>query len=158
MKSIVFVIYFLVMLFALPALAVEVNSCAAKSAQLKLSERSAYMKSCLAQASSPANVKEAELQHKRALCEQNAKNYKLQGNSRANYIPTCINKNEAVAAVMKSPAKATAMADNSKGKHKKGASRAASAQVRADAEGKSKAKPRSKAKVLHESKHEPGVE
>lgn len=98
MKSSVMFVCFLQIFFAVPALAMEASSCAARSAHLRLSERNAYMKSCLAQVSSPANVKEAELRRKRALCEQNAKNFKLQGNDRANYIATCMNRNEAEAA------------------------------------------------------------
>jgi hypothetical protein len=90
--------YFQAMSFALPAVALEASSCAAKSVHLKPSERSTYLKSCLAQVSSPANVKDAELRRKRALCEQNAKNYKMQGNNRNEYIATCMNENEALAA------------------------------------------------------------
>lgn len=98
MKSSAMFVYFLAMFFAIPALAMEAGSCVANSARLKPSERSAYMKSCLAQVSSPANVKEAELRHKRTLCEQNAKNFKVQGSERDNYIATCMNRNEAEAA------------------------------------------------------------
>jgi hypothetical protein len=95
---------------ALPAQAMGSGSCAEKSAQMKSSERSAYMKSCLAQASSPANVKEVEAQHKSALCEQNAKNQKLQGNERASYLSTCMNENEAAAAAKNAPTSPAAMA------------------------------------------------
>lgn len=95
MKSSVLFAYFLAIFIATPAQAVDASSCAAKAAHLRPSERSASMESCLAQVSSPANVREAELRHKRALCTQNAKNHKLQGNGRENYIETCINKNEA---------------------------------------------------------------
>lgn len=95
MKSSVLFVCFLAISIAGPAQAVDASSCAAKAAHLKPSEHSAYMKSCLAQVSSPANVREAELRHKRALCAQNAKNYKMQGNNREYYIATCINRNEA---------------------------------------------------------------
>jgi hypothetical protein len=98
MKSSVLFVCFLAPFIVRPAEAVDASSCAARAAHLKSSERSAYMKSCLAQVSSPANVREAELRHKRALCAQNAKNYKMQGNNRENYIATCINRNEAESA------------------------------------------------------------
>lgn len=143
MKSSVLSVYFLIMFFAMPALALEASSCAAKGAHLKLSQRSAFMKSCLAQVSSPANVKEAELRHKRALCEQNAKNYKLQGNNRANYTATCINKNEAEAA---------AKANHNQILASKKAARSARAQ--ADSEVNPKARSKSKAKDARNGKRE----
>lgn len=74
----------------------DANNCAEKSKQLKKSERQAYIKSCMDQLSSPANVKEKEQANKRAICEQNAKNQHLDGNAKANYLSECVNKNEAV--------------------------------------------------------------
>lgn len=142
MKSNILYLHFLAMFFAIPAaLAVDANSCAAKSTQLGLAKRNAYMESCLAQVSSPANVKEAELRHKRALCEQNAKNYKLQGNNRASYTMTCLNKNEAEAAIKSANNQITS-----------GKKAARSASYQADAKVHPEAKSKPKAKVVRKAK------
>jgi hypothetical protein len=99
------------MLFASTSvMALDGKSCEAKSAQLKLSERDAFMKSCLAQLSTPANVKETQQQDKRVRCEQNAKNQNLQGNEKGNYITSCITENEAAAAAKAAPAQTEAKA------------------------------------------------
>lgn len=78
--------------------AVQGNDCAARSEKVKVTERDEFMKSCLAQVDTPANVKEAKQKHKSARCEQNAKNMHLQGADKGNYQADCINKNEAVVA------------------------------------------------------------
>jgi len=101
---------FLGFFIAAPALAADANSCASQSAKLKSSERNAFMKTCMAQLSSPASIKEKEQQNKKALCEQNAKNRKLQGNEKSNYLTTCMNENQAQAVASKSPAKPQAKA------------------------------------------------
>ncbi len=85
------------------ALAASGNDCASRSEKVKPSEREAFMKSCLAQVGSPANVKEAKQRHKSARCEQNAKNMKLQGSEKGDYQAECINKNEAVVAANSLP-------------------------------------------------------
>jgi len=95
---------------AASALATDANSCASQSAKLKASERNTFMKNCMAQLSSPASIKEKEQQNKKALCEQNAKNRKLQGNEKANYLTTCMNENQAQAVASKAPAKPQAKA------------------------------------------------
>ncbi len=84
--------------FALPD-----NDCVARSEKVQVTEREAFMKSCLAQAGTPAKVKEAKQQHKSARCEQNAKNMKLQGSEKGSYKEDCINKNEAVVAANTTP-------------------------------------------------------
>jgi hypothetical protein len=94
---------FLMLFVATPALAMDGKACTSKAAQLKPAERDAFMKSCLAQLSSPANTKELEQQHKQAQCEQNAKNQHAQGNEKAAYVSACMNKNEAVAAAKAEP-------------------------------------------------------
>jgi hypothetical protein len=85
------------------AFAAPGNDCAARSEKVKPSEREAFMKSCLAQVGSPANVKEAKQRHKSARCEQNAKNMKLQGSEKGDYQAECVNKNEAVVAANSVP-------------------------------------------------------
>ncbi len=93
-------------LFAMSAIAaVDTNSCAQKSKQLKVSERQAFIKSCMDQASAPAVVKEKEQANKRATCEQNAKNQKLDGNAKSNYLNECMNKNEAAEVASAAPVK-----------------------------------------------------
>ncbi len=94
--------------FALPD-----NDCVARSEKVQVTEREAFMKSCLAQAGTPAKVKEAKQQHKSARCEQNAKNMKLQGSEKGSYKEDCINKNEAVVAANTPPKNAIALADTS---------------------------------------------
>lgn len=91
-------IYLPLCFFSTPTHALDSKSCVSKSARLKEPQRTAHIKSCLAQISSPSSVKEAEVQHKRALCEQNARNYSLRRNDRPAYIEACMNENEAKAA------------------------------------------------------------
>ncbi len=96
-----------------PAFALPDNDCVARSEKVQVTEREAFMKSCLAQAGTPAKVKEAKQQHKSARCEQNAKNMKLQGSEKGSYKEDCINKNEAVVAANTPPKNAIALADTS---------------------------------------------
>ena len=95
MKYIASLICLLLISTATPVLALQGSECSARSAKLNPAERDSFMKSCLAQAEEPANVREEERKHKVAVCEQNAKNKKLQGNDKANYHDNCMNKNEA---------------------------------------------------------------
>ncbi len=103
MKYIASLTCLLLISISTPALALQGSDCSARSAKLKPAEREDFMKSCLAQAESPANVQEEERKHKSALCEQNAKNKKLQGNDKANYHANCMNKNEAAAVASAQP-------------------------------------------------------
>lgn len=108
---------FTLSLVAVPALAAAAaNNCTSQSTKLKSSERSAFMKSCLAQLNSPSSVKEKEQQNKKALCEQNAKNRNLQGNEKSNYLATCMNVNEAQAVASKAPVKPAAKISSAKTK------------------------------------------
>ncbi len=84
------------------------NSCFSDSLQLKPSERDAYIESCMAQVSAPANVQEAFQREKMNFCEQNVKNMKLRGTEKSNYIDTCLNSNEAEAAAKEATAKEAA--------------------------------------------------
>ncbi len=111
-----------------PAFAAPGNDCAARSEKVELTKRDEFMKSCLAQAGTPANVKEAKQKHKTARCEQNAKNMKLQGADKGNYQADCVNKNEAVVAANTQPKNTldlgskSASADKPKSSGKKSAS------------------------------------
>lgn len=78
-----------------PAVAADVRHCGASGSNLTAAERNAQIHACLAQASSPANVKEVALQYKKQSCMQNAKNKGLKGTIKEIYLETCISKNEA---------------------------------------------------------------
>lgn len=78
-----------------PVSASETRHCEASGSNLTAAERNAQIHACLAQASSPANVKEVALQYKKQSCMQNAKNKGLKGTVKEIYLETCINKNEA---------------------------------------------------------------
>lgn len=71
------------------------SQCESKGAALPLAEQSAFMKSCLAEASSPENVRAVALQQKKAYCDKNVKNKALQGSEKESYLTTCMNHNEA---------------------------------------------------------------
>ena len=58
-------------------------------------EYAAHMKSCLAEASSPANVKAVALQQKKAYCDKNVKNKALKGDEKEKYLAVCMNHNAA---------------------------------------------------------------
>lgn len=75
--------------------AADSQSCEAKSQQIKGEAHNKFLISCLARASSPENVKAVATQRKRALCEQNSKNMRLEGGKKSNYINDCMNKDEA---------------------------------------------------------------
>ncbi len=123
-----------------PAFAAPGNDCAARSEKVNVTERDAFMKSCLAEAGSPANVKEAKHKHKTARCEQNAKNMKLQGSEKGEYQSDCVNKNEAQIAANTPPQNAiggakVASADQAAGA-KKGSSHKAATRKSAKKEHK----------------------
>ncbi len=75
--------------------AADSQNCEAKSQQIKGEARNQFLISCLARASSPENVKTVAAQKKRALCEQNSKNMRLEGGKKSGYINDCMNKDEA---------------------------------------------------------------
>lgn len=83
-------------LLATPAFGAA-SHCATQGAYLPPAEQVAFMKSCLAAASSPANVQVAALQQKKAYCDKNVKNKALQGNDKESYLAACMDHNEAQA-------------------------------------------------------------
>lgn len=76
----------------------EASHCESKGADLPWSDRNALILACLAKASSPANVNAIALQQKKLNCAQNAKNKKLQGSKKEEYLTACLYKNEAMLA------------------------------------------------------------
>lgn len=102
---------FVMALISAPAMSMDAKTCEAQSAKMPATERSAFMKKCLADLSSPSNVKERQQQEKRARCEQNAKNQKLQGGAQANFVSSCMNKNEAAEAAKAAPVQTAASAE-----------------------------------------------
>lgn len=96
----------LLVLVSTPAMSMDSKSCQAQSAQMQSAERDGFMKKCLAQLSDPANVKDRQQQGKRARCEQNAKNQNLQGSAQANFVASCMSKNEAAEAAKANPTQA----------------------------------------------------
>ena len=132
---------------ATPAFALQGSDCAARSAKLNPSERDDFMKSCLAKAEDPANVKEEERKHKSAVCEQNAKNKKLQGNDKASYVTNCMNKNEAATVASAQPKSTVApshKAASSNNGTKSAPQKAAAKQKEHHKNSKKKAKPAAK--------------
>lgn len=81
----------------LPEVAVlKASHCESKGAKLPSAEQIVFMKSCLAEVSSPANVKAAALQEKQAYCDKNMKNKNLHGSEKEGYLTACMNNNEAL--------------------------------------------------------------
>lgn len=99
MKRIQLLVHCLLMAFATQALSAQTGKdCEAKGKQVTAEKRDAFLKSCLAQTSAPANVQEITLQNKRRTCEQNAKNLKLNPGNKPGYVEECVHKNEAAIA------------------------------------------------------------
>lgn len=91
-----------------PLAALAAVNCEPGNAQLSVVQRTAYIKQCLAESGSPANVKRVAEQQKKISCEQNARNKALQGTAKADYITRCVYHNDArdAAAAMAAPKKA----------------------------------------------------
>ena len=77
------------------SIVLNASHCESKGIHLPSAEQIAHMKSCLAEASSPANVKAVALQQKQAYCDKNGKNKALQGSEKESYLAECMNHNEA---------------------------------------------------------------
>ncbi len=60
-------------------------------------DHTAAMMSQITKASAASNVRAVALKLKAAQCEQNATNFRLQGNDRTTYVSTCVSKNDAAA-------------------------------------------------------------
>ena len=75
--------------------ATDSPNCEARSQQMHGATKDNFLKSCLAQTSSPENVQAASMQEKRNTCEQNSKNMKLEGGKKSDYVNGCMNQNTA---------------------------------------------------------------
>lgn len=98
MKSALILLAGLLFLFSDNAMAQTGKECEAQSKQLQHSARHEFLKSCLAQASSAANVQAIAHQHRQAICAQNEKNMQRDGVHKPNYMNECLSKNEAAEA------------------------------------------------------------
>jgi psiF repeat len=100
MKRIIFAVPFLLLSFGVCAAQVG-QDCEAKSQQMKPEARQAFLTSCLAQVSSPANVQAVAQKNKQESCAQNEKNMKKAGVNKPGYMNECMTKNEAAAEAQK---------------------------------------------------------
>lgn len=78
-----------------PALALGAVNCEPNNTMQDIAQRNAYIKQCLAESASPANVQRVAEQQKKMSCEQNARNKDLQGTAKADYIAKCVFQNDA---------------------------------------------------------------
>ncbi len=100
MKRIIFALQCLLLSFSVSAAQVG-QDCETKSQHVKPEARQAFLTSCLAQVSSPANVQAVSQQNKQETCTQNEKNMKKAGINKPNYMHECMTKNEAAAEAQK---------------------------------------------------------
>jgi hypothetical protein len=105
MKHIAALTCLLLISIAPTAFALPNNDCAARSEKVNQAERENFMKTCLAEVGTPDKVKEAKQKHKKARCDQNAKNMKLEGAEKGNYQSECISKNQAAEVAKSVPGK-----------------------------------------------------
>lgn len=87
----------LLVLVTSTALAASQSSCEERSMREPTNNRHVFMQNCLAQTNTPEHLRAITAAEKRATCEQNAKNMKMEGGRRGDYINSCANKNEAIA-------------------------------------------------------------
>lgn len=100
MKRIIFALPCLLLSFGVSAAQVG-QDCETKSQQVKPEARQAFLTSCLAQVSAPANVQAVAQQNKQETCAQNEKNMKKAGVNKPGYMNECMTKNEAAAEAQK---------------------------------------------------------
>jgi hypothetical protein len=96
MKYIAALTCLLLATLAAPTFAHEMtNDCAAQAAKVAdAKERVAFEKKCLAEVASPKNVAKAEQHDKEEHCNTNAKNQKLEGKMKADYLKHCYKEND----------------------------------------------------------------
>jgi len=148
MKHVASIVCMLLISVSMPVLAMQGSECAAQGAKLSPADRPAFMKSCLAQAQEPSNVKEEERKQKSAQCEQNAKNKKLQGSDKAKYHDECMNRNDAIAMANAQPARAAAPHPESAAPGSKSAARKAPGRPQAHRKNSKKKKAKLTAKPV----------
>ncbi|HEY0664806.1 MAG TPA: hypothetical protein VGD24_01945, partial [Gallionella sp.] len=105
---------YLVVFSSAPVLALESKSCLEKSEKFDVTKRTEFLETCLDQVNNTENVRALEKKHKADLCEGNARNMKLSGQAKANYIGKCVNKNEAAAALKEDKAGEVAKGESKK--------------------------------------------
>ncbi len=81
---------------AAPTFAHEMtNDCAEKAAKIAdTAQRAAAEKACLAEVSAPKNVEKAEQHDKEEHCNTNAKNMKLEGKKKQEYLDHCYKESD----------------------------------------------------------------
>jgi hypothetical protein len=80
---------------ATPSYAHEGNDCADKAAKIaNHDERETYTKSCLDKVASHENSEKLGQKEKEANCDQNAKNMKLDGKKKSEYLQHCYKEND----------------------------------------------------------------
>ncbi|OGT19052.1 MAG: hypothetical protein A2342_06580 [Gallionellales bacterium RIFOXYB12_FULL_54_9] len=94
MKYIATLTCLLLAAFATPSFAHEHNDCADKAAKIAAADRTAFLKSCLKEAGSPANTAHAKQHDKEQHCDTNAKSMKLEGKDKSEYLDHCYKEND----------------------------------------------------------------
>jgi hypothetical protein len=94
MKYIAAIICLLLTTVTAPALAHEVNTCADQAEKVKINDRDEFLKSCLAKLATPENVAKSEKHDKQQHCDTNAKNMKLDGKKKTEYLDHCYHEND----------------------------------------------------------------
>jgi len=95
MKTFSSLIGLVLLSFSTAVFAQQGGSCLAGSENLDQNARVQFITNCLARISQASNVKEEDLKLRKASCAQNAKNMKLEGDGKRQYVNACINSNEA---------------------------------------------------------------
>jgi hypothetical protein len=94
MKNIAALICLLVAAAAAPAFAHPGNDCATKAENIASTERADFIKSCLAQAGTPAKSAEIGQKQIQKQCDLNAKSQNLAGKKKAEYLDHCYHEND----------------------------------------------------------------
>lgn len=118
MKAFLFLIHCIAFTLSTQAWAAsDSQSCESRSQQLRGAAKENFLRSCLsqtlAQTSSPEHVRANTAQEKRNTCEQNAKNMKLEGGNKAEYLNDCMNTNVAANEARKAGMQEHLIADKS---------------------------------------------
>ncbi|HEY6093889.1 MAG TPA: hypothetical protein VIU93_02945 [Gallionellaceae bacterium] len=96
MKYIAVLTCVLLSAIATPSFAQDDNkACSAEAAKIAdTAERTAFYKACLKKRSHPENVARTAQRHKEAQCNMNAKNLKLEGQKKEEYLEHCYHEND----------------------------------------------------------------
>ena len=94
MKYIITLISAVLITVASPAFAHRGNDCADAAAKLPMAERADFTKGCLARAAAHENSESIAQKEKEAQCDRNAKNKKLEGDKKKEYLNHCYQEND----------------------------------------------------------------